>query len=368
MNNSSIKILVVDDEPLNCILLKTYLEEEGYGVETAVNGNDALAILAQQQFDVILLDLIMPQPDGFEVLRQIKATPALAQIPVVVVSASEDLDSAIKSIEMGALDFLPKPFDPVFLKARINASLAAKRYSDLQTAYTQELEARNEELSAFAQTVDHDLRLPINIIAGYADLLRTQQDKLFETEREKVVDGIFHSAKKATGLIDSLMLLSLLRNDKIQMVPIKMASILDEVIKSLDPMIKSQNGVIQLPEAWPEALGSDIWVSEVWKNYLSNGLHYGGESPLLTLGADVDGAFVRFWVQDNGDGIYESIREDIFRPYIRTPASTRPGYSLGLSIVRRIVEKLGGEVGVESEEGVGSLFWFTLPINSDKGQ
>jgi signal transduction histidine kinase len=131
-------ILVVDDNRMNRIKLSRSLEQEGYTVQAAEGGQEALDMLTSQSFDVALLDIVMPGMDGFQVLEAIKLDPELRDIPVIVISASDETDSAVRSIEMGAEDYLPKPFSPVLLRARLNASLQKKRLRDLEKAYLQQ--------------------------------------------------------------------------------------------------------------------------------------------------------------------------------------------------------------------------------------
>ncbi len=144
-------ILIVDDDLLNRIVLSTYLEEEGHIIEMAEDGQQALKMLHAQPFDVVLLDLIMPEMDGYQVLEQMKADNLLRHIPVIVISALDEMDSVIQCIEMGAMDYLPKPFNPVLLRARLNASLAAKRLRDHEQAYLQAIK-REMELGRKIQT------------------------------------------------------------------------------------------------------------------------------------------------------------------------------------------------------------------------
>jgi adenylate cyclase len=138
-------MLVVDDELLNRLLLARALQAEGYTVATAEDGQQALARLHEQPFDVVLLDLLMPDMDGYQVLEYMKDDHALRHIPVIVVSALEEMESVVRCIEMGAIDYLPKPFDPILLRARINACLAGKRLHDLEQAFVQQIQAEQEK-------------------------------------------------------------------------------------------------------------------------------------------------------------------------------------------------------------------------------
>jgi DNA-binding response OmpR family regulator len=135
MENANGRMLVVDDDFLNRTLLATNLEEEGFAVETAEDGRQALDTLRAEKFDVVLLDILMPEMDGYQVLQAIKSDGSLKHLPVIVISAVDEMESVVRCIEMGATDYLPKPFEPALLRARLNASLAAKRLRDLELEY-----------------------------------------------------------------------------------------------------------------------------------------------------------------------------------------------------------------------------------------
>ncbi|MFN2189056.1 MAG: sensor histidine kinase [Candidatus Promineifilaceae bacterium] len=138
---------------------------------------------------------------------------------------------------------------------------------------------------------------------------------------------------------------------------------MNETRSRLSHLINQNKATISVPAAWPTALGHKPWVVEVWVNYLSNAIIHGGRPAEIELGAMVqrDGK-ARFWVQDNGPGITLENRKKLFEPFTKLYEVQTGGHGLGLSIVQRIVTKLGGEVGVDSEPGMGSVFWFTLPI------
>lgn len=139
MGSAAGRILVVDDALMNRRLLRVALEREGHAVAEAVDGRDALAQLSQGPFDLVLLDLVMPDMDGYAALAAIKDDEALRHVPVIVVSGVDELDAVVRCIEMGAIDYLPKPFEPAILRARINASLAAKRLRDLEIEYLEQV-------------------------------------------------------------------------------------------------------------------------------------------------------------------------------------------------------------------------------------
>jgi signal transduction histidine kinase len=230
-----------------------------------------------------------------------------------------------------------------------------------------ELQARNEELDAFSQTVAHDLKNPLLLILGYAEVLDGTGMAELRDDWRQSVRSIIQSGYKMNNIIDALLLLSRVRDADVDLDVLDMADIVEQVQQRLAFTIWECGAQITVhPSTWLPALGYAPWVEEVWINYLANALKYGGAPPRIELGSErapgVEGQ-VRFWVRDYGRGIAPHDQARLFTPFTRLAQVRSQGYGLGLSIVRRIVEKLGGQVGVESEgvPGRGSLFYFTLP-------
>ena len=238
--------------------------------------------------------------------------------------------------------------------------------------YTAELESRNEELDAFAHTVAHDLKNPLALIIGYAEAL--DGVSLPEEELARYLRLIMRNGHKMCSIIDGLLLLASTRKAAdVAMGPLDMAQVVDEVRQRLAYMIEEYQAEVVLPETWLVPVGYGPWVEEVWTNYVSNALKYGGQPPRIELGADLASAFsgnggqakdgmARFWIRDNGRGLTPEEQARLFTPFTRLDQVSAKGHGLGLSIVRRIVEKMGGQVGVESQVGQGSTFIFTLPL------
>lgn len=227
--------------------------------------------------------------------------------------------------------------------------------------YTIELEARNEELDAFAHTVAHDLKNPLALIVGYAEAL--DGISLKGEELSYHLRLMARNGHKMSSIIDELLLLASMRKlGEMALEPLDMARIVDEARVRLVYLIEEYQAEIVLPEAWPVSLGYGPWVEEVWANYMSNALKYGGQPPRVEMGATVqEDDTVRFWIRDNGRGLTPDEQARLFTPFTRLDRVSAKGHGLGLSIVRRIVEKMGGQVGVESQVGQGSTFYFTLP-------
>ncbi|MBX0328323.1 GAF domain-containing sensor histidine kinase [Oscillochloris sp. ZM17-4] len=228
----------------------------------------------------------------------------------------------------------------------------------------QELQAQNSDLDAFGHTVAHDLKTPLTAIIGYSQLLQLLHRKMDADAIERDLQSILMAGRKMTTIINELLLLAnVRRSGPISYERLDMATIIAEVTARLAHLITESQATLSGPPAWPAALGYAPWVEEVWVNYVSNALKYGGTPPQIRIGADPPaGGFVRFWVRDNGAGISGAQQELLFNAFTRLQPARADGHGLGLSIVSRIVEKLGGSVGVESRLGEGSTFSFTLPV------
>ena len=229
--------------------------------------------------------------------------------------------------------------------------------------YARQLEARNEELDAFAHTVAHDLKHSLSLVVGYAELLDTLFPRLSPEQQREYVQSIVQHGHKMAGIIDALLFLATVPRQEVETGPLDMAHIVNEALSRLTDAIAESHAEVLVPPTWPTARGYAPWVEEVWFNYISNAIKYGGQPPRVELGADFPPdapGMVRFWVRDNGPGLMPEEQSRLFTPFIQV-RRTGKGHGLGLSIVKRIVEKLGGEVSVESQPGQGSLFAFTLP-------
>jgi signal transduction histidine kinase len=234
--------------------------------------------------------------------------------------------------------------------------------------YAVGLERQNAELDAFAHTVAHDLKNPLTALTAFSTMLEAEGSHMAPDQISQDMRVITKNAQRAANIIDELLLLaSVRRQEEIESTPLDMARIVAEAKERLSGMIAQHQGEIVTRDEWPVAVGYGPWVQEVWVNYISNALKYGGRPPRVELGATARDGTVHFWVRDNGEGLGEQEQDSLFTEFTRLHQVRAGGYGLGLSIVRRIVEKLGGDVGVESEVGEGSTFYFTLPSGESLG-
>ena len=227
---------------------------------------------------------------------------------------------------------------------------------------TVELQRKNEELDAFAHTVAHDLRSPLGVIVGFSEVLEDHHHSMSVDEVKEYLKLIVQAGFKMSNIVDELLVLAgVRRQGDVETAPLDMSPLIVEARRRLTSLIDEFHAEIKVPDVWPLVLGHGPWIEEVWVNYISNAIKHGGRPPCIELGfSHQDDGVVQFWVSDNGDGLNEEERSRLFTPFSRLNQARTKGHGLGLSIVARIMERLGGDVGVQSEVGKGSTFFFTL--------
>jgi len=353
MNNPSrIKILVIEDEAAVRQTLVDLLELNGFEVVTASHGLDGLAAAKHELPAVILTDVAMPGMSGFKLLEALNADLELRTIPVIVITASVDRAATRHGMELGAADFITKPFT----EGEVLRSIAAR---------LEKVELLNE-LDAFAHTVAHDLKNPLGTLGGRLHLLGLKLGSADAATLRHELEEAQHSADRLNEIIEELLVLTGVRRQAVVPTRLDMGAIVTESIERAEEILRRHAVAITRPETWPAAVGHAPWVIEMWVNFLSNAAKYGGPNPAITLGGEAvaGGRAARFWVQDHGPGLDESARSKMFVPFTRISKVRAAGHGFGLSIVRRIAEKLGGTVGVDSTPGAGARFWFELPVTA----
>lgn len=280
---------------------------------------------------------------------------------------NEDADNRLKTLQVAyEVETAQREAAIAHLKnVALQAEIEERQQAEL--ALQKEItahEALIADLDAFAHMVAHDLKNPIHTVAGYSEVL---QDRLVGREDALLVEvefaGMIHTAVfEMSRIIDTMLLLARVRQEDVEQERLEMGSLVAAAERRLERLLQETQGEIVKPESWPVAWGYGPWVEEVWENYLSNALKYGGRPPRVEVGATVqpDGR-VKFWVRDNGPGVSPEQRARLFTPFTRLQRKGKKGHGVGLSIVQRIIDKLGGEVGAESVQDEGSTFFFTLP-------
>ena len=241
----------------------------------------------------------------------------------------------------------------------------SQNLADIVDERTAELQSTVAELNAFAHTVAHDLKSPLTGMIGFSEMVQEELTEEGLTDMATLLQRVIDGGHRMRRIIDGLLTLAMTRDGHVEVAPLAMYPLVLEVHERFVYLIEEKGAQFEMAREWPTAVGYAPWVEEVWANYVSNALKYGGREgfpPHIQLGATTqpDG-LIRFWVRDNGMGMTAEQMAKIFTPFTRLNQLNNDSHGLGLSIVERIVTKLGGTVGVESEVGVGTLFYFTLP-------
>ena len=348
-------ILIIDDNVTNLKVAIEHLKTYGLEIIIARSGETGLERAAYAQPDLILLDVRMPGIDGFETCRRLKANENTKEIPVIFMTALTDISDKVRGFNSGAVDYVTKPLQVEELWARVNTHLTLG-------VLQKDMADRITELDAFAHTVAHDLKNPLGRVMTGLEFLKELATPQLDEEMQSILHICLNGSHQMEQIIEELLLLASVRQNEVPLEVLQMEEIVHAAKEQLAHIIEERGAEIILPDSWPTAVGYAPWIEEVWANYLSNGLKYGGKPPRLRLGGEeLEEGSVRFWVRDNGAGLSAQEQTKLFQAFSRVHSQAIQGHGLGLSIVGRIVRRLGGQAGVESEPGSGSIFYFTLP-------
>ncbi|WP_445249066.1 hybrid sensor histidine kinase/response regulator [Microcoleus sp. OTE_8_concoct_300] len=376
-------ILIVDDIPANIQLLSQVLIENGYKVRKLISGQRALKAVELQAPDLILLDIKMPGMDGYEVCRQLKASEATCDIPIIFISALDDVFDKVKGFEAGGADYIIKPFEPVEVLARVSAQLKMQRLQQQLRCANVQLAAQNVQLSQEIQerqqaeanlkmllhAVSHDLRSPLS---GMSLLLRSRLNDAGSNIAidRRTMEVMVQSCSRQLQLIESLTATQQfdVKSASLAMKPLSLPTLVQNILIERLPILNQHRvKVKQLFAADLPLVNADaqqLW--RVFGNLIDNAVKYNQSGFILTVEAKKEGEMVRCTVADNGTGISPQQCARLFEPYTRgVGVSLRQGLGLGLYICRQIVEAHGGEIGVDSKLGKGARFWLTLPKFED---
>ncbi len=415
-NNKGLEILIVEDSPTQANQLKYILERNGFHVYVAGNGKEALVMLAERKPELVLSDIVMPEMNGYELCKHIKADDNLRDIPVFLVTALSDARDVAKALESGADNFISKPYDEEFLLSRIQymkihtelrniksteepleISIANKSYhirsgraqtiNLLLSTYEMAIQ-RNEELtkirndledsnrqleemsrhkSEFLANMSHELRTPLTSILGYTKLILDGLEGDINEEQRKDLGIVYTSSKHLIQLINDLLDLSRIEAGKtvLSHETFTISELLSEVIPILDGLA-TEKGLVFIYSVAPDidSLYADkAKTKQVLINILGNAVKFTNEGIVKLNIAETDNDFI-FSVTDTGIGMKEEDLEAIFDSFKQVGQAQIAGYEgtgLGLAISKQFIEMHGGKIWVESELGKGSTFTFTLP-------
>lgn len=357
-------IFIVDDIPGNLQVLIHILKQEEYRIAAAGNGHQALDMIPAARPDLVLLDVMMPGMDGFEVCRKVKTNPAAADIPIIFLTAKAETADIVKGFELGAVDYVTKPFNPAELLVRVKTHLELKfsreKLKDL-------IAARDKFFSIIA----HDLRNPVQNLILSSELLRSSYDSFDEAERMDYIQGINNSANHISSLLETLLDWSKAQSGTMELYreKIDIASLAADNIDLLkENAIKKNITISSKIPANTFAFADKNMIGTVIRNLVSNAVKFtnpGGEVKITAAPASTDN-FIEITVSDNGIGIKEEDIAGLFRIDVQKKTrgtAKEKGTGLGLLLCKEFIEKNKGSVKVVSTPGKGSDFTFTLPVN-----
>jgi len=382
-------ILIVDDDPGMIRALGKALRDLGH-LRFSTNGADALRLINDSPPDLLLLDAQMPGLNGFEVLETLKATPALADLPVIMVTSLSEEDFEQAGLEKGAADFIAKPVRPAIVQARVRTQLRLKQANDVlrQSSVTDrqnlavalrdlqqshgellrtadELRVANESLLQFVRIASHDLREPLNTIVQFVGLVEEDHGPVLPEEARHFLRLATRAGARMRTLLDDVVRYARLQNaegDPPQ--PVALDRTLTELRDALAARLAATGARLELSPL-PVVQGHASLLSLLFQNLLSNALKFvpPGRVPQVRVDARIDQGQARIRVADNGIGIEPQHVEQLFQPFRRLHLRSEfEGSGLGLTISRQIAEAHGGRIEVESVPGDGSVFTVVLPL------
>ncbi|NEP48195.1 MAG: response regulator [Moorea sp. SIO3C2] len=399
-------ILVVDDIAENLHLLSNTLTEQGYDVRGVINGSMALRVAHSALPDLILLDIKMPDMSGYEVCQKLKASESTRHIPVIFLSALNEVIDKVKAFEVGGVDYISKPFQVQEVLARVENQLTIQRLQKqlwaknlaLETT-NQELERSNRELEQFAHVLCHDLNQPLQSIILHTDMLNINYQDRLDMKGEGYIRKIRDSSLRMKTFMQDLLVYAKVGAESQEITSTDCNIVLEQVLDNLKAAISDKNALIT-HDSLPTVNVSQTQLIQLFQNLISNAIKFqapgtfpqvkvsvkpvdnsrdtdhgilpevGRVSSINATGFDENGRnslehggnYWLFGVHDNGIGMEPDQRSHIFEIFQRLHSNKDyPGTGIGLATCKKIVENHGGQIGVESSPGVGSTFYFTLP-------
>jgi len=385
MNSNSAEasvILLVDNNATNLSILVQSLSEAGYKVRVAQDGESAIAQIPYAKPDLILLDVMMPGIDGFETCRRLKAVPETQAIPVIFMTALSDVFDKVKGFQVGAVDYITKPFEIEEVLVRVDTHLAIQKLQNQLQIQTEQLQAEicdrqkaQEAVQIFLNAVSHDLRNPVT---GGLMVLKSLQKEADKNEgsvavSRSILQRMIQSHDRQLALINSLLETHAneMSGIRLERQAVDLFTLVSQLAIEWQPMLEQDESVLQnhvspdLPLV--NADSNQLW--RVYENLIANALKHNPPRVTLTLTAQIEqvpqstSSMMRCVVQDNGVGIPPEQSSSIFELYQRGEQARRTvGLGLGLYLCRQIILAHGGQIGLISHPGTGSTFWFTLPL------
>ncbi len=366
---SNPKILLVDDNPVNIRVAASILRDNHYNVSFAQSGQEALSKVEIIDFDLILLDIMMPGIDGFEVCTLLKENPKTKNIPIIFLTGRTETENVVRAFDLGGADYVTKPFNGKELLARVETQIRIKNNHDTLELLNRQLQEANDTKDKMFSIISHDLLGPFGNIRESLELIATDQVKIEHKPMVDFVKAVWNTTSNAYDLLENLLYWA--RNQQGRMVympkSISLNQLIHENIMLLEGIANSKNITLKASLISDFAVFADRnAVKTILRNLVSNALKFtnpGGQ--IITRVKPYGDDFLVISVSDNGIGMDEQTASNIFSKFKNQPkwgTKGEKGVGLGLVITKEFVEKHQGKIWVKSKEGEGSTFYFTLPV------
>lgn len=352
-------ILIVDDNPTNLKVLFDILQHSGFRVSVSKSGESALSKVQEARPDLILLDVMMPGIDGFETCRRLKANSLTQAIPIIFLSALDDVNHKVKAFEVGGVDYITKPFHTLEVLARVKNQLA------LQNALKKEQEL-SELKSRFVTMTSHEFRTPLTTILSSAELLENYSYKWTEEKKLHHLQRIQVAVQRMTQLLNDVLLIGKAEAGKIefQPLPLDLAAFCHNLVEELQLGTSTHFIDFRIQGQCINACMDEKLLRHILSNLLSNAIKYSDKGGTVDFDLLCEAGAAIFRVQDQGIGIPATEQAQLFNSFHRASnVGTISGTGLGLAIVKKSVDLHGGKIAVNSQVGVGTTFTVTLPLH-----
>ena len=364
MEKFNFRILIVDDIPTNIQVLGSVLRKAGYEVAFTDNGKDAINKAKANQYDLILLDIMMPNMDGFEVCKILKGLPLSKDIPVIFLTAKTDSESLIKAFELGAVDYLTKPFKAAELLARVKTHISLK-YT------TEELIKSNAMKDKLFSIIAHDLRGPVGNFGSALEVLIENLDTFDKETLSEILIDLKNSASRSYELLQNLLKWARSQNNTIEFAPTSqnLNNIINENIDLLQSSA-AQKQITITTDIKDEisVFADENMLKTILRNLLSNAIKFSFNRGLVVVKAKKADDFAEIVVKDFGVGIKTENLEKLVSTHEHFSTygtANEKGTGLGLNLCKDFVERNGGKMTIESKEGAGTEISFNLPLNHE---
>lgn len=366
-------ILIVDDHAENLQVLAGHLKEQGHEVLAANNGPRAIALFRNKKPDLILLDIMMPEMDGFEVCRLIKEDNDSADIPIIFLTARTETEDIVKGFHAGAVDYITKPFKPTELLARVKTHLELKSSRDLISAYNRQLERitsrlrkLNEDKNRFLGIVSHDIRGAFGNVISVARLLTDDVEAPSEAEAAEFLREIGVEAEHMIALAENLLNIDAIERKtvRLRVEDVEVEPLISFAVNTHRMAAKIKEIDFQIDCSQPLIVGDLTGCRQLLSNLISNAVKFSHAGDQVRICAEADGDNVKLSVSDDGPGISEFDQTQLFQPYTRLGnrgSGSSHSIGLGLSIVKLMVDAMGGSASCQSVLGEGTTFTVRLP-------